>query len=113
GIDLGSNAGGLFQGDNILELYKSRTMLAQTLLMKIHPDSNELLIDKYIDYNNIKEGWENRPDLLSLDFGKNPSALSYHDLRTRDSVITRIVNAINVDVLTVDKPEKNLSIIAV
>src|SRR5690606_5921833 len=29
GIDLGGGTSGLFQGDNILELYKSRTMLAQ------------------------------------------------------------------------------------
>src|SRR5690606_1780639 len=40
GIDLGGGTNGLFQGDNILELYKSRTMLMRTLLSKVHPDSN-------------------------------------------------------------------------
>src|SRR5690606_32597671 len=61
GVDLGGG-GGLFQGDNILELYKSRTMLAKTLLSKVHSDSNVLLIERFIEYNGIQEGWNNYPE---------------------------------------------------
>ena len=32
GVDLGGGGGGIFQGDNIIELYKSRTMIEKTLL---------------------------------------------------------------------------------
>ena len=34
GLDVGGS-GGLFQGENILELYKSRSMIAKTLLTEI------------------------------------------------------------------------------
>ena len=32
GIDIGSSGNGIFQGDNIVELYRSHTMLKKTLL---------------------------------------------------------------------------------
>ncbi len=113
GIDLGGSAGGLFQGDNILELYKSRTMLAQTLLSKTYPDSTELLIDRYIAYNEIRNGWQKDPELLALDFSQDPTKISVQRLRVRDSVITEFTKTINDDLLKVDKPDKKLSIIKV
>lgn len=113
GIDLGGGTSGLFQGDNILELYKSRTMLAQTLLSKVHPDSNQLLIERYIDFNNINKAWEKDSRLSSIDFEASAEGLSSSDLRVRDSVITVFVNSINENLLTVVKPDKKLSIIKV
>ena len=113
GIDLGGGTSGLFQGDNILELYKSRTMLARTLLSKVHPDSNELLIERYIEYNNIREGWSDFPELVSLDFRQDPSDLPLSVLRIRDSVITVFVSTINENLLHVEKVDKQLSIIKV
>jgi uncharacterized protein involved in exopolysaccharide biosynthesis len=35
GIDLGAGGGGIFQGDNILELYKSRAMIEKALLSEV------------------------------------------------------------------------------
>ncbi len=113
GISMGGNAGGLFQGDNILELYKSRRMLVRTLSSKVYPDSNELLIDRYLMYSGIKAGWKERSDLLSLDFSQNRAVLSPNENRLRDSVLTLVSNAIRKDVLVVDKPDKKLSIIQV
>lgn len=113
GIDLSVGGGGLFQDGNILELYKSRRMLEQTLLSKVHPDSNQLLVERYIAYNGIKDGWGEQPDLLALDFKENPASLDSHTLRLRDSVLSRFVNTIRDGLLTVDKPDKDLSIIKV
>jgi len=113
GIDLGGNAGGLFQGDNILELYKSRNMLAQTLLSKTHPDSNELLIDRYLMVTQMKEGWEERPELLTLDFRGDPTGLNTETRRLQDSIIFKLVNMIKEDNLTVSRPDKKLSIVQV
>lgn len=114
GIDLGASAGGLFQGDNLLELYKSRTMLAQTLLSKIYPDSSELLIERYIRFNNLREDWEDdKPEMLTLDFRVPPSQLDPATLRLREGLISSIVGKINSEILTVDKPDKSLSIIKV
>lgn len=114
GIDLGSGAGGLFQGNNILELYKSRKMLEQTLLSKIRPDSEELLIERYIAYNGIREDeWKDRPELLELDFRTDPEALDSLTRRLRNGVITSFSNAIRNNVLLVEKVDKNLSIMQV
>lgn len=113
GIDLGGGGGGLFQGDNILELYKSRTMIVQTLLSKVYPDSSELLIERYLTFTGIKEGWGDRPDLLGLDFRQDPDVLEATTIRLRDSVMTLIANTIRKGALTVDKPDKKLSIFQV
>src|ERR1700744_5091761 len=51
GINLSGGSNGLFAGDNIIELYKSRTMLQRTLLSKcVFNSKPQLLIDRYIDY---------------------------------------------------------------
>src|SRR3546814_7090606 len=55
GVDLGGGTSGLFQGDNIFELYKSRRMLTQTLLSKTHSDSSELLIERYRSEEHTSE----------------------------------------------------------
>lgn len=112
GLNLGGDAGGIFQGDNLNELYKSRSMLARTLLTEVHPDSNELLIERYIKYNEIRKEWEkdDRPELLALDFRVDPAVLDPETRRLYEGVITSFTNKIRKEILTVDKPEKNLSI---
>lgn len=113
GINLGGGGGGLFQGDNILELYKSRNMLEETLLSPVHPDSSQLLIERYMAYNETRETWEEQPELLALDFSVDPSVLNPDTRRLRDSVVTEFVNAIRENLLSVNKPDKTLSIIQV
>src|SRR3546814_250792 len=88
-------------------------MLTQTLLSNTHSDSSELLIERYISFNRLRERWADKPDLLALDFRQDPAALTRGQLRTRDSLLTKFVNVINEDVLQVDKPDKKLSIIRV
>lgn len=113
GIDLGGGGGDLFQGNNLLALYKSRTMLERTLLTKTHPSLNELLIERYIDFTNLRDTWEDRPELLALDFHRDPSTLDSVTQRLRNGVITSIINEIRSDVLTVEKPDQSLSIVQV
>src|SRR3546814_16930127 len=86
-------------------------MLTQTLLSNTHSDSSELLIERYISFNRLRERWADKPDLLALDFRQDPAALTRGQLRTRDSLLTKLVNVINEDELQVDKPAKKLSII--
>jgi len=113
GIDLSGGTNGLFQGDNIIELYKSRSMIKEALLSKTHPDSDELLIERYINFNEIRNDWRNRPALLELDFKKSQAELDSQSLRLQDSLISKFYRAIDKNVLSVDKPDKKLSIIEV
>jgi len=109
GIDLGGGGGGIFKGDNILQLYKSRKMIQETLLAKdTFNGKQQLLIDRYIEFNKLREAWEEKPYLKGIQFN-NPQNFT----RTQDSVIGKIVESINKEILEVAKPDKKLSIIAV
>ncbi|RYY06231.1 MAG: lipopolysaccharide biosynthesis protein, partial [Sphingobacteriaceae bacterium] len=111
GINIGgSGAGGVFQGDNILELYKSRTMIEQALLspVVINGHSN-LLINLYINYNHLQEKWQKDQKAARVSFNEN----SKNFTRAQDSIITDIVKTINDKILTVTKPDKKLNIIQV
>ena len=56
GVDLGGSGGGIFQGDNILGFYTSRTMLERTLLTPILLEGkSELLVDRYIQIKWFKK----------------------------------------------------------
>ncbi|QPH38344.1 GumC domain-containing protein [Pedobacter endophyticus] len=112
GIDLNGGSGGIFQGDNILELYKSRKMIQKTLLTPIKSNSNELLFNRYIQVNKLKEGWSKQPELMNLKFEAEDS-LFISKSRLRDSILGKAVEDIIANYLTVTKPDKKLSIIKV
>jgi hypothetical protein len=58
GIDVGGGGGGLFQGDNIIQLYKSRSMVEKTLLSEVENNNQrQLLINRYIEFNKQKNSW--------------------------------------------------------
>jgi Chain length determinant protein len=119
GIDLGSGGGGIFQGENILELYKSRTIIEKALLSPIDSISGELLISRYIEFNKLREAWAKKPELANLQFGtdilpdQKSTNLDGKLIRLRDSVLGKVVEDINNNYLTVAKPDKKLSIIQV
>lgn len=114
GIDLSSGGGGIFQGDNIIELYKSRTMIEKTLFGTVDSSSNQSLMERFIDMNKWRNGWEKKPELHKLSFRNNDSkALGQKTQRLKDSVVGKAVEAIDKGYLTVIKPDKKLSIIRV
>lgn len=116
GVEIG-NGGGIFQGDNIFELYKSRKMIVQTLLSKVEINGKrKLLIDRYIDFNELREKWSKMPSLIDLKFDVDSiedGAFALNPNRLRDSVLTSIVNDIKKNYLLVAKTDKKLSIIEV
>ncbi|WP_316849741.1 Wzz/FepE/Etk N-terminal domain-containing protein [Pedobacter agri] len=116
GVDVGSG-GGIFQGDNILELYRSRKMLQQTLLTTIKVDGkDQSLLERYIQFNDLHKGWAERPELMNLQFKADSleeGNLYLKPNRLRDSLLTVIVGDISKNYLTVAKPDKKLSVIKV
>jgi hypothetical protein len=109
GIDLGGGGGGIFKGDNILELYKSRKMIQETLLAKDSFEGKpQSLIERYVEFNKLRKSWEDKPNLSHIRFSNSQSFT-----RVQDSVIGGIVETINKGMLDVVKPDKKLSIIAV
>lgn len=113
GLDFGSSSGGIFQGDNLLELYKSRKMIEAALYDPIPGDSSVLMVDKYLEISGLKKRWEKKkPTLLKISF-KEAKQKSSELQRAKDSVMNSIVANISDKDLVVDKLDKKLSIIKV
>jgi hypothetical protein len=111
GVDIGGGGnGGLFKEDNLLELYKSRSVIEKALLGTYSEGKNQLLIDRYIQIYKLKKSWPTTSDFQNVDF------YQYGDKkfsRLQDSIITSIVKDINNKCLFVSKPDKKLDIIQV
>ena len=111
GIDLGGGSSGIFQGDNIIELYKSRSMIEKSLLSEIqYEGKKQLLVERYVDVNQLRQAWSESPALKNFQFNAAPDEKSS---RLQDSLISVIVSDINENYLKVEKPDKQLSIIMV
>ena len=110
GINLGGGGGGIFEGDNILELYKSRTMIEKALLSTCNVNgNNQLLIDRFLDSYNLRKQWKTNNKLKNINFNADPDNFN----RNQDSIITSLVELFNGKILNVTKPDKKLSIISV
>ena len=101
GIDLNSGSGDLFLGDNIVGLYKSRLMIEKTLLSEVEFNGkNQLLIDRYIEFNKLRPKWKKHDGIDSITFYGDPAQFNRH----QDSIITDIVDVFNQKYLAVVKP---------
>src|SRR5690606_30341039 len=98
----------VFQGDNILELYKSRSMLTKTLLSTSNTNDS-LLIDRYIAANELREAWAENSKLSKIDFTIPQENFSLQ----HDSLMGVFINNIKENYLQVNKPDKLLSLIQV
>lgn len=109
GVNLGSLGGtsGLFQGDNIMELYRSERMLGQTLLEPF--DESQLLIDRFVAFEKLDEKWASKVDIPSMDFTLPREQFTV----AQDSVVKEITKLIRENQLSVSKPDRKLSIIQV
>lgn len=109
GVNLGSLGGssGLFQGDNIIELYRSNNMLSKTLLSPF--DEERLLIHRYIQFNELDQKWRKAVDFDAMDFSIDRDKFTV----TQDSVMRELSRIIREQHLSVAKPDRKLSIIQV
>jgi uncharacterized protein involved in exopolysaccharide biosynthesis len=110
GIDIGGSSNGIFSGDNIIELYKSRLMLEKTLLSEVDfYGKKQLLINHYIDFNKLRSKWRDKDHIDNISFYGDASKFN----RKQDSIISDIVDKINKKALSVIKLDKKLDIIYV
>ena len=109
GVNLGSlgSTSGLFQGDNIMELYRSDRMIGETLLSPF--GDNQLLIDRFVEFEKLDEKWASKVDFSALDFTVPRESFTV----TQDSVVKEVAKLIRERQLSVAKPDRKLSIIQV
>lgn len=55
GFDIGTTGGGAFEGDNLIELLKSRNLIEQVLFNKV---GNETMLEKYLKNHNMWEAFQ-------------------------------------------------------
>jgi hypothetical protein len=98
-------AGGLFQGDNLLELYRTRFMIKKALLSEIPDGSDEYLVDRYLKVNGLKQAWDKNPKYKNFDFVKSSGK---QHARVKDSLITLFANDIRNNYLSISKDRLNI-----
>jgi hypothetical protein len=113
GLDLGGGGGGgVFAGDNLLELMKSRSMVQKALLSPISVNGkSQSLADYYISFREMRDGWEEKPQLVNLGYAIYADASKFS--RAQDSILMKIHEEIIKNFLTVAKIDKKLSILRV
>jgi hypothetical protein len=100
---------GMFQGDNLIDLYRSRFMIKKTLLSKID-GTNEYMIDRYLKVTGVRDAWKEDPKLKNINFLISPNK-KY--VRMQDSLITLFSRDINNNFLNVSRDKKGVFLVEV
>ena len=112
GLDLGGGGGGIFAGDNLLELMKSRSMVQKALLSPVSVNGkSQSLADYYISFRGMRKGWGGKPQLANLSYAVNADVSKFN--RIQDSVLMAIHQESITSLLSVAKKDKKLSILKV
>ena len=118
GFDISSLTGGnagLFDGDNILEIIKSRNIIESVLLSKVDGSdstNNKTLADLYYETSGLKNKLEGKSnDLANLNFSSIKNGVGHTILQ--DSVLFIMIEKINKDNLNVQRTNKKGSIISI
>lgn len=99
---------GLFEGDNLLWLYKSRYMVRQALLSPVSSDSNSsgLLINWFIDIDEDLQETLNTLNAKGASINFTLDTLNYKDNREHNIILNQAIDKIvnnNLEVTNIDK----------
>jgi hypothetical protein len=110
GFNIGSlSGGGIFSGDNILNILKSKKVVEQVLLSKISESSGKAtLADLYLDFTGLKDSWQKKTSLAQINFF-NSEQLN----PIQDSILNAIYEGIVRNNLSAEKKSKQGTIIQV
>jgi hypothetical protein len=115
GIDIAGLTGksGLFAGDNILDILKSRTIVEKVLLSKVDSSlgsNSATLIDLYLDFSKLKNKWKNiSPELAGVQF----NSIDKNNIRLQDSVLYVVYKQIVKKNFNAERLNKKGSIILI
>ena len=86
GIDMGGSAGGIFTGTNLLELFKSRRMVEQTLLKPVALGGKTIsYAEWYIQNTQWRKVWEKKAGYENIQFLPNADRDKF--TRVQDSIM--------------------------
>jgi uncharacterized protein involved in exopolysaccharide biosynthesis len=113
GLDLGGGSGGgAFTGANLTELFKSRSMVEQTLMQPVLAGADTIsLAEMYIRNQEWRDKWNNKPRLKSIQFP--PLTKRKYFTRDHDSIMGKMYEDLSKTSLTVAQKDKKVSIISI
>jgi hypothetical protein len=111
GIDIGGGGGGsVFTGSNLTELFKSRSMVEETLLSSVVVDGKKIsLAEMYIRNNKWREKWNDNATLKNIQFLPENSREKF--TRVHDSILGVIYSNLSNLSLFVGQKNKKVDII--
>jgi hypothetical protein len=110
GLDLGGGGGSIFTGSNLTELFKSRSMVEQTLLTPVIYEGKTIsMAEMYIQNNEWRDKWEGEPKFSSLQFLPNANRKNF--TRAHDSIMGVIYEDLSKNGLVVGQKDKKIAII--
>lgn len=111
GLDIGSagNNTGAFASANLMELFKSRTMVEQTLLAPVTQNNTTIsLAEMYIQDKKWRDNWEEKPELKTLKFLPNADKAKF--TRAQDSIFGVIYEDLSKNSLAIEQKDKKVAI---
>ncbi len=111
GFDIGGAGGnsGAFSGANLMELFKSRAMVEQTLLAPVTQNNKTIsLAEMYIQDKKWRANWDDKPKLKSLQFLPNSDKTKFN--RAQDSIFGVIYKDLSDEALIVEQKDKKIPI---
>jgi hypothetical protein len=108
GFGFGSG-GSMFDGDNIIEIIKSRRIIESVLLSSENFKGKPVtLIDYYLELSGTRKRFDEKPLLKNINFpvGLQSSQFTY----LQDSILNSIFLEFSSDNIIADRPDKKLSI---
>jgi hypothetical protein len=112
GFDFGGSGGGAFSGSNLIELFKSRKMVEQTLMRPIVFKKDTIsLIEMYLRVNGYRESWESNPKLKGIQFP--PYTKRKYFTRVHDSIMAGIYDNLTKTNLVIGPKDKKASLTSI
>lgn len=111
GLDFGGggSGGGIFSGENLLLFLKSESLIRETLLTSYDSTKKMTLADKFAQFEDYKEGWDQDKRIGPITFYKYSNS---NLPRKEDSLLQAIIVDITKS-LIVSRPDKKASFIEV
>lgn len=112
GIDLGGGGGSIFTGTNLTELFKSRSMVEQTLLSPVVVDGKTISLgEMYIQNNGWRTEWNANPKYKNIQFSPKADRKKY--TRVQDSILGVMYQNLSNNGLTVGQKDKKVAIVSI
>ena len=102
--------GGIFTANNLTQLMKSRLVVEKALLKPIFINGKKsTLAEYYIEINNIRKSWNDKPALKNITFLLSRDSIRY--TRQQDSLLKNIYSALaSKQNLLIDQKDKKFTI---